>query len=270
MKNQISRAVFSVILLCGLSAPFSAPAAGFRPLLVGISECCATNTRVSVGTTYPDALAEAGHSSLLICRSVDTNALRRAVRPLDLVIITGGEDVDPWRYGEKPSPMLGKVNAPRDEYDFALIAACRLENKPLLGICRGHQAINVAFGGTLVQDIPSEYRPAAGVKKNLHRKPKGAKEYPLHEVAFTPGSRLAAAFGAEKFIANSYHHQCVKRPAAGFKIVARSPDGVVEAIEHETLPVYGVQFHPEKKATSKREAKDRYQEFFRRLSNLLN
>ena len=108
-----------------------------------------------------------------------------------------------------------------------------------MGICRGMQVINVHFGGTLWQDLPSEF-PVKEVRHGGN-----AVDKRCHTIGIEPDSRLAAVIGATNVAVNSRHHQAVKRLASGFRIVARAPDGVVEAIEHTSLPVAGVQFHPE-------------------------
>ena len=242
--------------------------------LVGISDLCATNGMVSASGFFSQALAAAGHDSVVICRTTDTNALRRVVRGLDLVLLTGGVDVAPQRYGVRPSPKLGPVWPWRDEYDFALVAACRAEGKPMLGICRGHQLLNVAFGGTLVQDIPTEYEPPAGKPKIAHGPFKwadSATNPPGHDVTFVPGTRLARLWGDAPLAVASFHHQAVGRLAPGFRVAARSPDGLVEAFEHESLPVYGMQFHPEQTAAVRPQTGfdlERHAMFFRRLPEL--
>ena len=158
------------------------------------------------------------------------------VSRLDALVMTGGEDFDPALYGAERSPKLGEVNAPRDDFDLRLLAAARRRRLPVLGICRGCQLVNIAFGGTLWQDLPSEF-PAKDVQhRGVH-----------HQISIEPGSRLSLALsGATNVVVNSMHHQAVKRLAPGFRITAASPEGVVEAIEGTDYPAMGVQFHPEK------------------------
>ena len=240
--------------------------------LVGLSDCCPTNQTVAASDFYSRALAMVGHDSVVICRTTDTNALRRIVRGLDMILLTGGEDVAPDRYGAKPAPRLGGVNRARDEYDFALLAACHLEQKPVLGICRGCQVLNVAFGGTLIQDIPSEYGPPDGGAVCSHNFNWYAPTNPpLHLVTFASGSRLAKVWREGPLAVNSFHHQSVRDVAPGFNVVGRAQDGIVEAIEHESLPFYGVQFHPEKTVSQNAPGYDfaRYYGFFHRLPELI-
>ena len=217
------------------------------PLLVGISDICAS-TRNSAPEYYAKSLALAGHVPAVICKSADTNALRAIVRELDLVVFTGGEDIEPARYGKEKSKLCEKTNPQRDEFDFALMSACLAENKPMVGICRGSQLMNVFFGGTLYQDIPSEYKIPAGAQPCLHRLYPyygGATNPPLHEITIEPGSRLAGVIGTSPLKVNSHHHQGVNDLAPGFKITARATDGFVEVFEHSSYPAIGIQFHPE-------------------------
>ena len=176
---------------------------------------------------------------------------------LDVLILTGGEDVDPARYKTPKSPKLGKVNAPRDDFDFRLLAAARRRNLPVIGICRGCQLMNIAFGGTLWQDLPSEFPVKDVQHRNVH-----------HRISIEPNSRFARVMGVTNALVNSYHHQAVKDLAPDFRIVAKSPDGVVEAIECDTYPAIGVQFHPEKMICDEKD--DSLAEFFRNLLSLFS
>ena len=151
----------------------------------------------------------------------------------DGLILAGGEDVDPTRYGEEIDGARG-INYERDEAEFALLAAYVEAGKPVLGICRGHQLINVFFGGTLYQDMPVA---------ELHRTQN--KKDAVHEIMACEDSVVGRLYG-ERFCVNSSHHQAVK--ALGRDLVAGAYwDGAyIEAIEHRTLPILGVQWHPER------------------------
>ena len=128
----------------------------------------------------------------------------------------------------------------RDRFDFSLLDIAVRKRLPVLGVCRGCQIVNVYFGGTLCQDIPSEWAPKTAI---LHSCPAG--DY-AHAIDIAADSRLAKVLGrVDGVLVNSQHHQCVKRLAPGFRVAARAPDGVIEAIEHETLPIACLQFHPE-------------------------
>ena len=217
------------------------------PLLVGISDTC-SKTKNSVPDYYAESLKLAGHIPAVICKNNDTNALRAIVKKLDLIIFTGGEDINPQRYGKAKSRLCEEINNERDEFDFALMAACLAENKPMLGICRGSQLMNVFFGGTLYQDIPSEYKVPTAAKQCLHRLYPyygGATNPPLHKIFIERNSRLASVIGVSPLKVNSHHHQGVDQLAPGFKITARAEDGFAEVFEHQSYPAIGIQFHPE-------------------------
>ena len=224
----------------------SCVAAEARPLIVGVTEQWLggeegreKSPRAGVGEEYAEAIRRGGNIPVVICRTAETGHLAQVLAPLDILILTGGADVEPVRYGAEPSPKLGKVQKDRDAFDFAVLESALARKLPVMGVCRGMQVINVHFGGTLWQDLPSEFP----VKEIRHGKNSVGKR--CHMIGIEPDSRLAAAIGATNVAVNSQHHQAVKRLAPGFRIIARAPDGVVEAIEHVSLPVAGVQFHPE-------------------------
>jgi gamma-glutamyl-gamma-aminobutyrate hydrolase PuuD len=229
-----------------------------RPLLVGISESFPSgedSSKVMVSANYADAVSRCGHIPVVIPRFGTDAQFDVLVAKLDVLIMTGGEDIAPERYKMKRSPKLGKVNAPRDAFDYRLLAAARRRNLPVVGICRGCQLLNVAFGGTLWQDLPSEFT----VKDVQHRNM-------FHRISMDPQSRLAKVIGKKDVLVNSYHHQAVRKLAPGFRIVAKSPDGVVEAIECDTYPAIGLQFHPEKMLCD--EKNDAFAPFFRNILSL--
>jgi putative glutamine amidotransferase len=161
---------------------------------------------------------------------------------LDGLVLQGGNDVDPLHYGEDPMHEDWAGDRVRDRYEMALIRAFVAAGKPVFGICRGLQLINVSFGGTLLQDI-NTLRPGA-----LNHRVPGAYEQHHHAVDFVPGTRLAALFpGLTGGTTNSIHHQGIKDLAGGFHVEARCPDdGMIEAIRRDG-PGYvaGVQWHPE-------------------------
>ena len=165
----------------------------------------------------------------------------------DALLLPGGGDIDPARYGQEDCGCLG-VDRERDEREFALLREALALHLPVLGVCRGCQLLNVAFGGTLHQDIPD------------HDAIDGADR--LHPSRCVDPD-LTALYG-ESFIVNSWHHQAVDRLGEGFRAVQWAPDGVVEAIRHDTLPVLGVQWHPERL----REPTDGWRLFARWLADI--
>jgi putative glutamine amidotransferase len=161
---------------------------------------------------------------------------------LDGLLLEGGSDVSPGSYGETPLDERWRGDRIRDDYERALVAAFVARGKPVFGICRGLQLLNVAFGGTLLQDIATQ-RPQA-----LTHRDAALYDRCLHQVEFEPGSRLATLVGgARRATVNSVHHQAIKDLAPGFAVEARCPDdGIVEAIRRDGEGfVAAVQWHPE-------------------------
>ena len=214
-------------------------------LVVGISETCATNGNVVANGAYAEAVRKAGDIPVVICRTARPEDLDRVVAGLDLLIATGGEDVNPARYGERPSPQLGRINAARDEFEDQLLRAAVRHELPILGTCRGAQHLNVFFGGTLHQDLPSDLGARYTVEHRTGPDSHAAERDRRHPVEIAPGSRLARACGTTAASVNSLHHQAVKGLAPGLAVTAWTPDGVVEAIECAWYPAAGIQFHPE-------------------------
>jgi putative glutamine amidotransferase len=196
--------------------------------------------RVRTNAAYVLALEAAGLVPLVL-PPLDAAHAERALDAVSGLVLTGGEDVAPWRYGESPHPALGTVNEARDAWELALTTAARSRGLPTLAICRGIQVLNVALGGTLVQDIPTEC-PSA-----LPHAPKEARSTRVHEVHVTSGSRLSEVLDAERLTVNSAHHQSIARVADGLRVTARAPDGIIEGAEWsgDDWWAVGVQWHPE-------------------------
>ncbi|AYG00178.1 gamma-glutamyl-gamma-aminobutyrate hydrolase family protein [Lactococcus allomyrinae] len=164
---------------------------------------------------------------------------REAVRLFDGLIIPGGPDIDPTFFGEEPIREIGRTAYQRDYYEIALVKAARKANKPIFGICRGLQLINVAFGGTLYQDLAVQ-----NLGSNLKHSQSAPGGFPTHHVKIDESSHLYETFGSEAYV-NSRHHQAVKDLAKGFNVIATAYDGVVEAIESKEEDILAVQWHPE-------------------------
>lgn len=172
---------------------------------------------------------------------LDPAHAERALDAVDGLVLSGGEDVSPALYGASRHPALGEVNDERDRWELALTTAARDRRLPLFAICRGIQVLNVALGGTLIQDIPSEC-PAA-----LSHAPRGPRDARVHDVSIDADSRIAGAVHAATIAVNSIHHQAIARIAPGLRATAWSPDGIVEGAEWEGDDWWavGVQWHPE-------------------------
>lgn len=189
---------------------------------------------------YVESVKRAGGEPRILSNHDDPD---RVLREVDGLLLTGGLDVDPALYGETPHPTT-EAAPERDRFEIPLSRGALAGDLPLLAICRGVQVLNVAAGGTLVQDIPS------GVTSDLSHSINVPKDHFAHPIRVTPGTRLAEALGAaanlETCDVNSRHHQSVARVAPEFVTSAVSPDGVVEAIERPGATFcLGVQWHPE-------------------------
>ena len=158
---------------------------------------------------------------------------------VDGIIITGGADVTPLVYGEQPVPAIGPTCGANDRFEIALIHAALAKKKPVLGIYRGIQVINVAFGGTLYQDIPSQ------ISRDICHNQGAAGTERTHSVAIEPGSYMHGIAKCDTMLVNSFHHQALNTIGDGLKVSARAMDGVVEAVENADGSVFAVQWHPE-------------------------
>ncbi|WP_063043871.1 gamma-glutamyl-gamma-aminobutyrate hydrolase family protein [Nocardia pseudovaccinii] len=163
---------------------------------------------------------------------------------LDALIVTGGADIHPSHWGgpavepesDDPYDSPGRIDNGRDRYELALVEAFIQRDVPVLGVCRGHQVINVALGGTLVHDIPPS--------EIVHYSTLAAPHADQHAIACRPGTIVHSLYGPQREV-NSWHHQSVDHPGDGLVVTATAPDGVVEAIELPGRDVLGLQWHPE-------------------------
>ncbi len=192
-----------------------------------------------VADTYVAALQAAGAAVVLL--PVDSRAPAALLDRVDGLLLIGGADLDPLTYGAEPEPATETVYRERDDFEIALTRAALERGLPFLGICRGMQALNVALGGTLLQDLVDE----AGVP--THRRMVGTFVGNEHEIELREGSLAARAIGEILHAGRCHHHQAIDRVGAGLVVSGRSrPDGVPEAIETQNGSwVLGVQWHPE-------------------------
>lgn len=207
---------------------------------------------ISLSARYLDALTRVGALPLAMPSTISREVIAECVSRADGVLLTGGDDIEPRIYSARmPEKVRRTVNTTPDsgERDFRellLIDEVFRQHKPLLAICRGHQILNVALGGTLVADIPS-LRPGA-----LSHGRNSQRDQIVHDVRLTPGSLLAKIVGGLKLGVNSTHHQAVARVAAPLRVTATSDDGMIEGLELKPggsrwLPfLLSVQFHPER------------------------
>ena len=196
----------------------------------------------SLGQTYVQAVELGGGAPVIIPPHLEEAELRAIFEHLDGLLLSGGGDVLPALFDEKDSGLLWSVDERRDHTELALARWALAEELPLLAICRGVQVLNVASGGTLIQDI-STLIPDALTHSTVAGRPKSSV---AHMVEVAAGSYLAALVGAGQLGVNSAHHQAVKDVGAGLVITARAPDGVIEGLELPSHPFcIGVQWHPE-------------------------
>ena len=206
--------------------------------LIGITNCRKLED-------YRQAILHAGGEVRIL---EPTMSVEEALAAVDGLLLTGGEDVAPARFGEAQHSPVINVNEERDEFELGLLAAWRPSDRPIFAICRGIQVLNVAFGGTLVQDIPSQI---TGALDHALTVPPHEPFSLAHEVWLEGDSLLARLMrerwsDADTCEVNSRHHQAVKTVAAGFRVTATAPDGVIEAIEDPAARFcLGVQWHPE-------------------------
>ncbi|MBB5362929.1 gamma-glutamyl-gamma-aminobutyrate hydrolase family protein [Deinococcus humi] len=194
----------------------------------------APRTHHGLSRRYSEAVEQVGGLPTLLPNLPDLAADYAA--QVDAVVLTGGVDVHPRHFGQHPRRGLGEVDEARDAFETELYRAARALGKPVLGICRGVQMINVLEGGTLHQHLPDVQWAWADHAQRVHASTLG------HEVTFTPGSLLGGTHG-DRALVNSSHHQAIDEVAPTLQVTALAPDGVVEALEGDG--VIGVQWHPE-------------------------
>ena len=192
--------------------------------------------------SYLAALAAAGGIPLLIPSSLQEDELGRIFERLDGLLLIGGGDIDPQRFNGRSHPRVYGVDAERDAVELALVRMAVEQKRPFLGICRGIQVINVAFGGSLFTDIADQMK---GAHKHDYF-PDYPRNQLVHAVAVQSGSRVALVLGGVNFQVNSLHHQGLERVGEGLTAAAWAEDGLVEAVELDDHPFgIGVQWHPE-------------------------
>lgn len=217
-----------------------------RPPLIGIS-ANRKEGQSCIAETYVQAILKAGGAPVLIPVITDLEALSAIMKDLDGLVMSGGGDINPLYLDEEPIPQLQDVDTYRDEYDLIILRLAINRQVPIMGICRGHQMINVAFGGSVFQDIHIQ-----SDHKLLKHSQSLPREQASHSIKIIEGnSRLRQLFGSDDtLLVNSFHHQAVKTLAPEFIETAKAPDGINEAMEHQEKEIFSVQWHPEAMATN--------------------
>lgn len=203
---------------------------------------------LALGMDYPHAIAQAGGVPVVVPPSAAVD-LDELLDRVDGVCLSGGPDIDPSAYGAEPHPQLGPTDREVDDFELALVRGAQARDLPTLCVCRGMQTLNVARGGTLIQDLPSQ-RPS----DVAHRQEVSGTQA-THRVRVDPDSALASALGAVDVEVNTFHHQAVDRLGGGLRAVAWAPDDLVEGIEDpDQRFVVGVQWHAEALSTAEQRA----------------
>ncbi len=195
---------------------------------------------------YLEAVERAGGIPFLVGPLADPAGADAIAARADGILFTGSDDIDPAFYGKRREPACGRiVPHAKTETDLVLFAAARRRGLPVFGICGGFQVVNIALGGTLLQDIPTRVPGALQHKLPFVKMP--GRGIPVHPVDVVAGTRLARLVGAGRRVVNSSHHQAIDRLGRGLRISALSPDGVVEAVETRAGPyLLAVEWHPER------------------------
>jgi putative glutamine amidotransferase len=203
---------------------------------------------LAIGLTYPEAIRRAGAVPVII-PPLDLDSIGPLLDGLCGLCLSGGPDLAPATYGALPHPALGPTEPDLDVFEIALVRAAEARDLPVLAICRGLQLLNVARGGTLVQDLPSE-RPSGIV----HRQPQAGR-VPTHDVALESTCHIARALGKADICVNSFHHQAIDVIGEGLRPVGWAPDGVIEAVEAtDRAFTLAVQWHAESMVDSPEQA----------------
>ncbi|WDV46616.1 gamma-glutamyl-gamma-aminobutyrate hydrolase family protein [Clostridiaceae bacterium M8S5] len=223
--------------------------------LIGITACYTSKTkeanrtgqdRISCSIDYPESIKNAGGVPVLVPVIEDEEYIDELVKKLDGVLFSGGADIYPLYYGQVVKRKLGDVVIKRDDFEYMLMGKAIKYNKPILGICRGLQLINVFFNGTLYQDVFEE-----NIAKQEHVGTMLSRDMVCHNVKLKKDSILHKAIGIEEIGVNSFHHQAVDKLGDGLVVTATSEDNIIEGFEHEEYScVFGVQWHPEMMASS--------------------
>lgn len=192
-----------------------------------------------INATYCECVIRAGGIPVLVPATTRPEDVANALAVCHGLVLPGGPDVDPRLYGEDPIPVLGTVDVQVDELWAAALHCAMERGLPVLGVCRGMQLANVALGGSLYQDVTLMRGDC-----QLHAQ-RQARDYPLHRVEIDEGSHLARILGTTSVFTNTMHHQCVREPGEGLRVVARTADGVPEAAETADGGIILVQWHPE-------------------------
>ena len=236
--------------------------------IIGIT--CSTSSasaksgaKQTLNRAYVWAVERAGGIPIILPVTREPDVIARYLGVVDGLLLSGGVDVDPACYHEAPHPKLGDVDLDRDATELPLIQAALAQDMPIFAICRGIQSLNVAMGGTLYQDLPSEHPSNIQHAQDADYIP---RDQMSHAIAIEPHSRLAEIIGDNTMQVNSFHHQALRRVAAPLLVTATAPDGVIEGAESRAHRyVVAVQFHPEETAVHDEKSQRLFRAFVQAL-----
>ncbi len=196
--------------------------------------------RIYANRDYINSVLKAGGNPILIPMTNDKELILEQVDMVDGLILTGGEDIFPYNYGQEPHKKLGEVLIERDEFDYTLFSSAKKRKIPILGICRGMQIINTFEGGTLYQDLSIIDREI------MQHNQKGSPYQKIQKVHIEKNSKLYSIY-KDSIMVNSFHHQAIDKLAENYKVIAKTSDNIIEGIEHIDSKTFilGVQWHPE-------------------------
>lgn len=216
-------------------------------MIIGLAESCMPED-AGVMRSYVDAVRRGGHLPLIFPATTSRAEVMAQLNVVDMLMLLGGGDVAAAQFGAQPTVYDAEPNLMRDAYELLLMDVAVEMRKPVFGICRGLQLINVYFGGTNCQDLPTQWQTPAGAQPLLNHSRPDKKWEPVHKICIDSQSKLSKVLQMQQVDVNSTHHQAVGRLGKDLRAVAWSADGVIEAIESTLYPMAAVQFHPERLA----------------------
>lgn len=206
--------------------------------LIGLT-CSYEEGKQILNDRYRETVEAFGGVPVLLPITLEIQTILSYTEKIDGLILTGGEDINPLLFGEEPKKELGEINPDRDFFELNLCRLFLAKEKPILGICRGLQVLNVAAGGSLFQDLATQ------LPESIQHQQKAPKHHVSHEIYLEESTLLHRLLNVNQLRVNSFHHQSVKSLGKGFKEVAWASDGVIEGIEKNKGFAVGVQWHPE-------------------------
>lgn len=220
-----------------------------KSLNIALPDTCPQQPPI-VPVNYVNAVERVGHQVRVLPYTMDEEACEQMLDGVDVLLFMGGGDIEAKWFDAEQSPLAGTPNQRRDEFEMLLFKLAMQRRLPIMGICRGHQLINIALGGTIYQDLPTEYtnHTEGGLAPLINHSRPDSEWAGVHDIYINKESRLYQVLQVDKACVNSTHHQALKALGRTLRVTATSPDGVIEAIESDTYPIAAVQFHPERLA----------------------